>query len=122
MDFLITTDSQTLLQSVATFASEAGVNPNALKNTLRGTLLFLKGATRKNLSPQLLTEDLTRFGVSCLVGTPFLNNGGVAGLDASKAEAIAAQWRTRVSALSRTKVDQTFLINKLVDIEWRFGG
>ncbi len=44
-----------------------------------------------------------------------------AGLAEGKAAAVASQWNKYLSSLSRSMVDQTFSVNKLEDLEWRFG-
>ena len=44
-----------------------------------------------------------------------------AGLSSEKSESAAQLWRGHFVALSRSMVDQSVLVNRVVDMDWRFG-
>jgi hypothetical protein len=44
------------------------------------------------------------------------------GLAADKAEVIGLAWPGNLVAMSRVVLGQTLVVNKLVDLDWRFGG
>ncbi|XP_065829265.1 COMM domain-containing protein 7-like [Oscarella lobularis] len=96
--------SSRLLTRLGEFAAEQGINPGGLKNVVRSFLAFLKVALRKNLSPPHLEEDLQQLGLST-----------------EKSALVAAQWKLNLIALSRTALGQTLTVNRLVDMDWRFG-
>ena len=45
----------------------------------------------------------------------------VTGLEAEKSEATAKLWQGHFAALSRSMVDQSLIVNRVVDMDWRFG-
>jgi hypothetical protein len=93
-----------LLAQLETFANELGVNPGALKNILRSLLTFFKAALRKNLSATFVREDLEQLGLA-----------------AEKASHISSEWKSNLVALLRATMGQTLTVNRLVDMDWRFG-
>ncbi|XP_062522679.1 COMM domain-containing protein 7-like [Corticium candelabrum] len=96
--------SARLLSQLETFASELGVNPGALRNILQSLLTFFKAALKKNLSPTFVKEDLEQLGLA-----------------AEKATHIGSEWKSHLMALSRATLGQTLTVNRLVDMDWRFG-
>ena len=57
--FLISLSASALVDKAQGFADENGINLTAIKATLRGLLLFFKGAARKHLSKASLLSRLT---------------------------------------------------------------
>jgi len=102
--FLVGQPSVEFMEGIGEFASEHGVNVNALKGPLRGALIFFKGALRSNLTPSHVQEDLTKLG-----------------LDKDKTRYVALEWKKNFLALSHAVSGQTLMVNELVDMEWRFG-
>ncbi len=45
----------------------------------------------------------------------------ITGLTAEKSAVAAQLWRGHFVALSRSMVDQSLLVNRVVDMDWRFG-
>jgi hypothetical protein len=43
------------------------------------------------------------------------------GLSTEKTPLVEEKWKTNLIALSRSVVGQTFMVNQLVDMEWKFG-
>eukprot|EP01137_Pigoraptor_chileana_P011565 Opistho-2@62650 len=103
--FLLQPDQATkLLEGLQSFAEEHGVGLGGLKNVVRGTLTFMKGAMRSNLTPANVKDDLI------LLGIP-----------ADRSGYVASQWKKNLVGLSRAVVGQTLMVNQLLDLEWRFG-
>ena len=43
------------------------------------------------------------------------------GLSADNSPHVSERWKSNLIALSRSVVGQTFMVNQLVDMEWKFG-
>mmetsp|Transcript_2506 Transcript_2506/g.3993 ORF Transcript_2506/g.3993 Transcript_2506/m.3993 type:complete len:242 (+) Transcript_2506:21-746(+) len=104
LEFLTSTDASILVERAQEFAEEHEINIGALKTTLRSVLIFFKGAARKHLSKALLQEDLVLFGLAHL-----------------QAAEVAKRWHMHLESLSSSIADHALKVNKLVDIDWRFG-
>eukprot|EP00286_Rhodomonas_abbreviata_P005649 CAMPEP_0181317416 /NCGR_PEP_ID=MMETSP1101-20121128/16455_1 /TAXON_ID=46948 /ORGANISM="Rhodomonas abbreviata, Strain Caron Lab Isolate" /LENGTH=201 /DNA_ID=CAMNT_0023424805 /DNA_START=9 /DNA_END=614 /DNA_ORIENTATION=- len=102
--FLSAADASALIEGAQEYAERHGINTGVLKTTMRALLLFFKGAARKHLTHVLVKEDLQRFN-----------------LEEEKAAAVATLWHSHLLVLSRNIADQTLSVNKLLDMDWRFG-
>ncbi len=71
---------------------------------LRSLLVFFGGALRHSLRPEHVEEDCVKIGLAAPV-----------------AAVVAAQYREHLPGLSLSAAAQTVAVNKLVDLEWRFG-
>ena len=97
--------SSSLLSSVSTFAQKHGVKgTKALKTMLRSLLVFFKGSLRHTLTPVQVKADFVALGVS----------------DAS-AQTISDAWKSNFVSLSRSAMGKIFMVNELIDVEWKFG-
>eukprot|EP00029_Vermamoeba_vermiformis_P014147 TRINITY_DN9279_c0_g1_i1.p1 TRINITY_DN9279_c0_g1~~TRINITY_DN9279_c0_g1_i1.p1 ORF type:complete len:207 (+),score=61.52 TRINITY_DN9279_c0_g1_i1:24-623(+) len=103
-EFLINQQASQLLQDVNQFAQTAQAPLQTVKNISRAVLMFFKGALRNNMSHVHVKEDLESIGI----------DGGII-------NKIVAVWRDNYGELSSTLVGNTLQINKLLDMEWRFG-
>jgi hypothetical protein len=103
-EFLINQQASQLLQDVNQFAQTAQAPVQTVKNISRAVLMFFKGALRSNMSHVHVKEDLETIGI----------DGGII-------NKIVAVWRDNYGELSSTLVGNTLQINKLLDMEWRFG-
>lgn len=92
------------MEDVASFCKDNGVNPRALRNSLRSYLIFFKGSLKANLTPKQVGEDLAHFG-----------------LNEEKASMTGQLWKANFLALSRATSDVTLMVNQLVDMQWKFG-
>lgn len=97
-------ESSRFMSQVAEFAEEYGLGTNALKSVVKSLLSFFKSALKSNLTPAQVKEDLEHLGLSG-ENSPHMSN----------------QWKANLVALSRSVVGQTFMVNELVDMEWKFG-
>ncbi|KAJ7373189.1 COMM domain-containing protein 7 [Desmophyllum pertusum] len=103
--FLVSPKEGTRFMSqVAEFAGEHGVSTNALKNVVKSLLNFFKSALKSNLTPAQVKEDMEHLGLS-----------------AENSPHVSDRWKANLVALSRSVVGQTFMVNQLVDMEWKFG-
>ena len=102
--FLTSTDASALVDAAQIFSETHAVNLAPIKATLRGLLIFFKGAARKHLSKALVQDDLVLFG-----------------LDQDQAVAAAQLWHAHLQSLSSSIADNTLRVNRLVDMDWRFG-
>ena len=99
-----TTAGAKLLEEVRGFADAHHVNARALKNLVRSMLLFFQGALRHNLTPAHVASDLAAVG-----------------LKAGAAAIVSQQWAASVSGLAAAVATQALSVDRLVDMEWRFG-
>ena len=93
-----------LLEDIRSFADAHGVNARVLKNAVRSLLLFFQGALKHNMTPSQVEGDLAALG-----------------LGAAAAAAVAQQWRGAASGLAAGVAAQALSVDRLVDMEWRFG-
>ncbi|XP_015249066.1 PREDICTED: COMM domain-containing protein 7 [Cyprinodon variegatus] len=73
-------------------------------NKFNEQVFFFSGALKKNLTTEQVKEDLLTLG-----------------LNEEKAAHFSLQWGEHYAALSRLAVGQTLMVNKLLDMEWKFG-
>jgi len=104
LSFFISHSASDMMEKIAEFAGQHGVNVNALKGIVRGVLIFCRGALQEHLSPQFLKEDLLALG-----------------LNDDKGEVFSQLWKTNFVAMSRSAIGQTLVVNQVVDMQWRFG-
>ncbi|GAM17594.1 hypothetical protein SAMD00019534_007690, partial [Acytostelium subglobosum LB1] len=102
--FLLYQKAEGLMNSVSSFSQQHSISENALKNIIRGSIIFLKGAVKYHLTPNHVKEDLINFRLS-----------------EEQAESIALKYKTNFIDLSRSFVGNTFNINQVLDMQWRFG-
>eukprot|EP00462_Mataza_sp_D1_P001079 CAMPEP_0175092474 /NCGR_PEP_ID=MMETSP0086_2-20121207/2482_1 /TAXON_ID=136419 /ORGANISM="Unknown Unknown, Strain D1" /LENGTH=195 /DNA_ID=CAMNT_0016365339 /DNA_START=50 /DNA_END=637 /DNA_ORIENTATION=- len=91
-------------QQLNQFATDNGVNPKALNSTVRGVLFFFTEALKSNLAPGAVKDDLIKLG-----------------LQEPKAELLCVEWKQKFAALSSNMIGKTLNVDKLVDMEWKFG-
>ncbi|XP_058847018.1 COMM domain-containing protein 7-like isoform X1 [Acipenser ruthenus] len=97
-------ETDRFLSQLNEFASENGMSPGPLKNLVKSVLLVPNGALKRNLTAEQVKADLITLG-----------------LNEDKASHFADQWKVHYPALSRLAVEQTLMVNQLVDMEWKFG-
>eukprot|EP00033_Pygsuia_biforma_P001234 GCRY01001399.1.p1 GENE.GCRY01001399.1~~GCRY01001399.1.p1 ORF type:complete len:205 (+),score=13.41 GCRY01001399.1:232-846(+) len=90
--------------AVREFADREQIRPSVVKSALRGLLELFAGAIKTGLSLQHVGEDIL-----------------AAGLDETRARAICKVWKKCSAPLSSIMVGQTMTINRLVDLDWKFG-
>ncbi len=71
---------------------------------MRGLLFFLSECLKRNLSGELVEQDMTKIG-----------------LDAPKAARIGNMWKQTFSSLASTVKSKVLKVNQLVDVQWKFG-
>jgi len=86
------------------FSATYGVNPKALKSTVKGILYFFGEALKRNLSPAQVREDLVNLG-----------------LGEAKATLLSNAWEKNFVELSQSMIAKTLKFNELIDLEWKFG-
>lgn len=96
--------ANTMMEQIEKFAGEQGVGEAAMKNVVRSWLTFLQLVHRGNLSLAHLQEDLQQLGLS-----------------ESKVSAVCSLYKANYTALARSVVGRTLMVNQLVDMEWKFG-
>ena len=89
---------------VGVFAQDQGLAGATVKGSLRGVLLLVRGALKRNVTPQQLKGDLVAVG-----------------LDTDHAETLETIWRANYLDLARSATVQTMEIKSLVNMEWKFG-
>eukprot|EP00794_Sanderia_malayensis_P017465 gene17465-19212_t len=104
-DFLITSkDPDILVGKLQDLSSEVGLSLGALKIGVRTELAILKAAGKHGTTAKNLQEDFELLG-----------------LQPEKAGLISEKWTSNYLAICRSMVGQTFMINQLLDMEWKFG-
>lgn len=94
----------TVLEKLTELSAEIGVNFGALKSIVRSLLSLLKAAGSRGVTAKNINQDLLELG-----------------LQEEKANLICERWTANYVAICRSMVGQTFMINQLVDMEWKFG-
>ncbi|PIK41682.1 putative COMM domain-containing protein 7 isoform X3 [Apostichopus japonicus] len=97
-------NSSRIIGNLEDFAEEQGLGVSPLKNLFKSVISILHSSIRRNLSSAQVKEDF-----------------GNLGLSEGKVDSISNQWQTNLIALSRVAAGQTLVINKLIDMEWKFG-
>ncbi|XP_019747271.1 COMM domain-containing protein 7 isoform X2 [Hippocampus comes] len=96
--------TEKLMQQLSDFASEHRMSTGPLKNLMKSVILVPQGAMKRNLTAEQLKEDLQTLG-----------------LHEDKAVHFSQQWAEHRATLSRLATRQTLTVNRLVDMEWKFG-
>ena len=91
-------------QLLAAFSASQHVNEKPLRLLLSSLLYVLSAVLQRNLSADVLTDDLTRLH-----------------LTASTAATLSGQYRTAVQQLQAESMRSVLTVNELVDFQWRFG-
>ena len=102
--FLLTAEAEEFMNSLAAYAGKMGIKAKTLRNSVRGLLVVFDGSLKNASTPAGLATDLEEFGIS-----------------KDCASVAADKWRARLSELLRTQARKTLQVNKLVDMEWKFG-
>ncbi|XP_019747270.1 COMM domain-containing protein 7 isoform X1 [Hippocampus comes] len=97
-------ETEKLMQQLSDFASEHRMSTGPLKNLMKSVILVPQGAMKRNLTAEQLKEDLQTLG-----------------LHEDKAVHFSQQWAEHRATLSRLATRQTLTVNRLVDMEWKFG-
>ncbi|XP_049611290.1 COMM domain-containing protein 7 [Syngnathus scovelli] len=97
-------ETEKMMELLSDFASEHRMSAGPLKNLMKSVILVPQGAIKKNLTGEQLKEDLQTLG-----------------LQEDKAAHFSQQWAEHRAALCRLAVRQTLTVNRLVDMEWKFG-
>jgi hypothetical protein len=93
-----------LVDQLEEFSQQYNLNITSLKNVNRNLLNVLKGALKQNLDARQVKEDFTLLG-----------------LNEDKASYLSEQWLSNQAAMWRCTLDQTLSVNRLVDMDWKFG-
>ncbi|XP_051912958.1 COMM domain-containing protein 7 isoform X1 [Hippocampus zosterae] len=97
-------ETEKLMQQLSDFASEHRMSTGLLKNLMKSVILLPQGAMKRNLTAEQLKEDLQTLG-----------------LHEDKAAHFSQQWAEHRATLCRLAMRQTLTVNRLVDMEWKFG-
>jgi len=89
---------------LARFSTDHGVNPKALNSTIRGVMFFFTACLKNNMAPRAVKEDLVLLGLA-----------------AEKAALLQECWKKHFASLSTSMIGKTLDVNRLVDMEWKFG-
>ncbi|XP_057685731.1 COMM domain-containing protein 7 isoform X1 [Corythoichthys intestinalis] len=96
--------AEKLMQRLSDFAAENRMSAGPLKNLIKSVILVPQGAIKKNLTAVQLKEDLQTLG-----------------LHEDKAAHFSEQWEEHRATLCRLAARQMLTVNRLVDMEWKFG-
>ncbi|RVE71143.1 hypothetical protein OJAV_G00071390 [Oryzias javanicus] len=97
-------ETERFIQQLAEFAGHHGMSAGPLKTLMKSVLLVPQEACKKNLTADQIREDLVALG-----------------LGEDKAAHFSQQWAEHNAGLSRRALEQTLMVNQLVDMEWKFG-
>ncbi|XP_061552072.1 COMM domain-containing protein 7 isoform X1 [Phycodurus eques] len=97
-------ETEKLMQQLSDFAGENRMSAGPLKNLMKSIIFVPQGAMKRNLTAEQLKEDLQTLG-----------------LHEDKAAHFSQQWAEHRAALCRLAAQQTLTVNRLVDMEWKFG-
>jgi len=100
----LTSHSAQAEQLLAAFSAAHQVNEKPLRLLLSSLLYVLSAALQRNLSADVLSDDLTRLNL-----TP------------AAATALSAHYRSAVQQLQAESLRSVLTVNELVDFQWRFG-
>uniref|UniRef100_A0A8C5S2B6 COMM domain containing 7 n=1 Tax=Laticauda laticaudata TaxID=8630 RepID=A0A8C5S2B6_LATLA len=92
------------LAHLSEFATGNKISLGPLKSIVKSLLLVPSGALKRSLTAEQVRADLITLGLSN-----------------EKARYFEEQWKENSSALSRLAVEQTLMVNQLIDMEWKFG-
>ena len=91
-------------QSLAAFSAAHSVMQKPLRLLLSALLYVLSASLQRNLSADVLSDELTRLHLDPLV-----------------AATVSAQYRSGVQSLQAESLRSVLTVNELVDFQWRFG-
>lgn len=92
------------LAQLSEFATTHQMSLSPLKSIVKSLLLVPNGALKKSLSAEQVQADLLTLGLS-----------------EEKATYFAEKWKQNAPTLAHRAMDQTLMINQLIDMEWKFG-
>ncbi|KAJ6240240.1 comm domain-containing protein [Anaeramoeba flamelloides] len=101
---LFTNTSLKITDSIEKLAKIYSLNSSALTSPFRGALFFFNLSLKKKLMPSSIKKDLETFGLSEDIS-----------------QKISDQWKKNFLSLSRIIGHQTLNVNRLIDMDWRFG-
>uniref|UniRef100_A0A8C5WTA5 COMM domain containing 7 n=1 Tax=Laticauda laticaudata TaxID=8630 RepID=A0A8C5WTA5_LATLA len=87
------------LAHLSEFATGNKISLGPLKSIVKSLLLVPSGALKRSLTAEQVRADLITLGRSLF----------------------KFSWKENSSALSRLAVEQTLMVNQLIDMEWKFG-
>jgi len=93
------------MAQIDAFSEQRRVKNSQLKTVVRTLLTLLRTGLKKNAVAKQIYEEFVQLGLAN-----------------EKAEEIATLWNANLVNMSRSLVGQTLSVNKLVDLDWRFGG
>ncbi|EGD81769.1 hypothetical protein PTSG_02482 [Salpingoeca rosetta] len=100
-----TSTTDELVTKVKEFAqSHEDASARVINASFRGWLTFFRNAQRTGMSVKAIFEELMRIGFS-----------------KGKAQYVAKKFKANEQALTRTLIGNTFAINEIVDMQWKFG-
>lgn len=103
--FLSRPDTFDVSGAVENFASDHGIrNLAKLKALFAATLKFFQECVRNNLSHTNVAAELQKYGLA-----------------PDKAVSVGKAWRKCNTAMSKAAVAKTLMVNRLVDMQWKFG-
>uniref|UniRef100_A0A8C8S4S8 COMM domain-containing protein n=1 Tax=Pelusios castaneus TaxID=367368 RepID=A0A8C8S4S8_9SAUR len=92
------------LTQLSEFATRNEISLGPLKTVVKNILLVPHGALKRNLSSEQVRADFIALGLS-----------------EEKASYFAEQWKLNSPTLAQLAVEQTLMVNQLIDMEWKFG-
>eukprot|EP00043_Microstomoeca_roanoka_P025898 m.10226 g.10226 ORF g.10226 m.10226 type:complete len:188 (-) comp5951_c0_seq1:112-675(-) len=103
---ILTTTSTTdeLVAKIDAFAETHDVNKKVAQASFRGWLSYFRHAQRTNTNVKTFFDELMRIGFA-----------------KGKAQYVAKKFKANEQALTRTLIGNTFVINEIVDMQWKFG-
>lgn len=93
-----------IMAQLDSFAEQRRIKNSQIKTVMRSLLTVLRANLRKNATPKGVYDEFVQLGLAN-----------------ERAEEVAQQWASNLVTMSRTVIGQTLLVNKLVDLDWRFG-
>lgn len=84
-------------------ARSQGLPPQQVKGAARGLLVILRGAVRHSVGKERLVQELQLMGLS-----------------AAHAKRVGSAWGVTAASLTEVASAGTFLMNELVDMQWKF--
>ena len=100
----LTSHSAHAEQLLSAFSSSHSVNEKPLRQLLSSLLYVLSAALQRNLSADVLADDLTRLNLTPLAATT-----------------LSGHYRSCVQQLQAESLRSVLSVNELVDFQWRFG-
>jgi len=102
--FAFLTQQGQLIEPIEAFAQSNSLKPVLVKSQVKTLLTVVRGALRYNATAKNLFEDLMQLGMA-----------------QDRSKLIAKYYNQNYVAMSRTAIGQTLMVNKLVDLDWKFG-